>query len=255
MRKFGLIGYPLRHSFSKQYFSDKFKIEKLNDCCYENYPISDIAQFRSIISSEPELCGLNVTIPYKTEVIRFLDYIAKEAADIGAVNVIKIKKTKDKTLLYGYNSDFIGVSDSLKQYLDNDVKQALILGTGGGSKAVYYVLKNAGLSVQFASREKRVGVLTYSELTPEVLAATQLIVNTTPLGMFPNIKTLPDINYQCIGKKHILFDLVYNPEITAFLQKGIERGCTIITGSKMLFSQAERAWQIWNEDFDFNKLC
>jgi len=248
MRKFGLIGYPLGHSFSKQYFSEKFIREKLSDCSYENYPISDIAQIKDIIKSNPELCGLNVTIPYKTKVIRFLDFIAEEANEIGAVNVIKIKKIKNKTLLYGYNSDFIGVSDSLKQYVDNNIKQALILGTGGASKAVYYALKTAGFIVQFVSREKKAEVLTYSELTSEILATTQLIVNTTPLGMFPNTKTFPDINYQCLGNKHILFDLVYNPEITAFLQKGIEQGCTIITGSKMLLSQAERAWQIWNYD-------
>ena len=130
MRKFGLIGYPLGHSFSKQYFSDKFKREEIFDCSYENYPISDITQLKDLIDSEPELCGLNVTIPYKTDVIRFLDYIDKEADEIGAVNVIKIKRNKDKTLLHGYNSDFIGVSDSLKQYLDSEVKQALILGTG-----------------------------------------------------------------------------------------------------------------------------
>jgi shikimate dehydrogenase len=151
-------------------------------------------------------------------------------------------------LLYGYNSDYVGVSDSLSQYLDNEIKQALILGTGGASKAVYYALKKAGLTVQFVSREKQAGILTYSELTPKILTTTQLIVNTTPLGMFPHIETFPDIDYQCLGSKHILFDLVYNPEITAFLQKGAEQGCTIITGSKMLSSQAEKAWQIWNDD-------
>jgi shikimate dehydrogenase len=246
MRKFGLIGYPLDHSFSKQYFSDKFRREKIVDCSYENYPVSDITRIKDIIRSEPELCGLNVTIPYKTEIIRFLDYISEEAYEIGAVNVIKIKKENRKTLLYGYNSDFIGVSDSLRQYLDNDVKQALILGTGGASKAVYYALKNAGLTVQFVSREKKIGVLTYPKLTSHIFAATQLIVNTTPLGMYPDVESSPDIDYQYLDKKHILFDLVYNPEITAFLQKGIERGCTIVTGSKMLSSQAERAWQIWN---------
>jgi shikimate dehydrogenase len=247
MRKFGLIGYPLAHSFSKQYFSDKFKREKISGCSYENYPISDIAQVKDIINSTPELCGLNVTIPYKTKIIGLLNYISKEAEDIGAVNVIKIKWLEDKILLYGYNSDFIGVSDSLKQYIA-DIKQALILGTGGASKAVYYALKQAGVTVQFVSREKRVGVLTYSELTPNILTQTQLIVNTTPLGMFPDIEAFPNIDYRQLGRSHILFDLVYNPEITAFLQKGAEQGCTIITGSKMLYSQAEKAWQIWNDN-------
>ena len=286
MRKFGLIGYPLGHSFSKQYFTDKFRREKIVDCSYENYPISDIAQIKDIIKSEPELCGLNVTIPYKTKIIDFLDFIAEEAEEIGAVNVIKIKRDKNKTLLYGYNSDYVGVSDSLRGCIEgmwqrhcegdspkqsseiqcfgllhsvrNDgkcgfsnslIKQALILGTGGASKAVHYTLQKAGVTVQFVSREKSAGVLTYSELTPKILATTQLIVNSTPLGMFPNIKSLPEINYKCLGSKHILFDLVYNPEITAFLQKGIEQGCTIVTGVKMLVSQAERAWQIWNDRF------
>jgi len=248
MRKFGLIGYPLGHSFSKQYFNDKFRREKITDCSYENYPISEISQLKDIIKSEPELCGMNVTIPYKTKVISFLDFIAEEAYEIGAVNVIKIEKEKNKPILYGYNSDYVGVSDSLKQYLDNEVKQALILGTGGASKAVNYALQKAGVTVRFVSREKSAGVLTYSELTSKILATTQLIVNSTPLGMFPNIKSLPDINYKSLSNKHILFDLVYNPEITAFLQKGIEQGCTIITGTKVLVSQAERAWQIWNDD-------
>jgi shikimate dehydrogenase len=248
MRKFGLIGYPLGHSFSKQYFSDKFSREKIIDCSYENYPISDINQLKNIIKSEPELCGLNVTIPYKTKVIHFLDFIAEEAYEIGAVNVIKIERKKNKFELYGYNSDYVGVTNSLKQYFDSEIKQALILGTGGASKAVWYALKKAGVTVQFASREKKAGALTYSELTPEILATTQLIVNTTPLGMFPNVETLPNIDYKCLDNKHILFDLVYNPEITAFLQKGTERDCKIITGSKMLVSQAERAWQIWNDE-------
>ena len=248
MRKFGLIGYPLTHSFSEQYFSDKFIKEKIFDCSYENYPVSDIEQVKDIIASTPELCGLNVTIPYKTKIIGLLNYISKEADEIGAVNVVKIKKIENKILLHGYNSDFVGVSDSLKQYIDNGIKCALILGTGGASKAVYYALKQTGLTAQFVSREKKAGVLTYAELTPALLAETQLIVNTTPLGMFPDIEAFPNIDYRQLGSKHILFDLVYNPEMTAFLKKGAERGCTIITGSKMLHSQAEKAWQIWNDD-------
>ena len=246
MRKFGLIGYPLGHSFSKQYFTDKFRREELN-CVYDNYPIADIALIKDIVNSNPELCGLNVTIPYKSEIFRFLDYVDSEAQEIGAVNVIKIKRVGGKILLNGYNSDVTGIYDSLKQYLGSDIKQALILGTGGSSKAVQYTLKKAGLDVKLVSRGKKTGTLTYKELTPDILTQTRLIVNTTPLGMFPNVETLPEIDYQQLNYGHILFDLVYNPETTAFLQKGIERDCTIVSGIKMLHSQAERSWQIWND--------
>ncbi|MDR2886714.1 MAG: shikimate dehydrogenase [Bacteroidales bacterium] len=247
MRKFGLVGYPLGHSFSKQYFTGKFRREHEDDCVYENYPVHDIEQITGIINSDAGLCGLNITIPYKTAILRLLDYVSEEAMETGAVNVVKIKRTGSSVLLYGYNSDITGVSDSLSQYIAG-IRQALILGTGGASKAVHYALKKAGVTATSVSRHKKEGALAYTELTPQMLAATQLIVNTTPLGMFPDTESFPDIDYRQLGRRHILFDLVYNPEITAFLRKGTEQGCTVITGTRMLHSQAEKAWQIWNND-------
>lgn len=248
MRKFGLIGYPLGHSFSKKYFTEKFLNEHITDCIYENYPLTDILQLEDLLASESELCGLNVTIPYKSVVIRFLDVIEPEAKEIGAVNVLKIKRIAGEIKLYGYNSDVTGIRDSLIPYINSDVNQAIVLGTGGSSRAVSHVLKRFGLKVVNISRIKKPGVITYSDIDFKLINNTQIIVNTTPLGMFPDIETKPDLDYNLLNKNHILFDLVYNPELTSFLRMGKERGCTIISGIKMLHSQAERAWDIWNDD-------
>ncbi len=248
MRKFGLIGYPLGHSFSKKYFAEKFYKEHITDCIYENYPLTDILQLESLIASETELCGLNVTIPYKSLVIRFLDVIEPEAKEIGAVNVLKIKRNSGNIKLFGYNSDVTGIRDSLIPYINNDVNQAIVLGTGGSSLAVCHVLKRFGLKVVNISRNKKPGVITYSDIDFKLISNTQIIVNTTPLGMFPDIESRPDIDYNLLNKNHILFDLVYNPEKTYFLKAGEDRGCVTIGGLKMLYSQAERAWDIWNEN-------
>lgn len=248
MRKFGLIGYPLGHSFSKQYFTEKFLREKISDCAYENFPLSDINEFSKLLSEETNLCGLNVTIPYKSDIIRFLDSIDTEANEIGAVNVLKLGHLNGKIRLSGYNSDVTGIRDTLLPFITSSVKNALVFGTGGSSKAVCYALKKFGINIKQISREKRSGMLTYSDINAEVLQNTELIVNTTPLGMYPDLLGKPDINYDLLFEKHILFDLVYNPEITSFLRMGIERGCTTISGLKMLHSQAERAWEIWNND-------
>ncbi len=248
MRKFGLIGYPLGHSFSRKYFTEKFKNERISDSSYENYPITDITQITDLLEAEPDLCGLNVTIPYKSEILRFLDSIDNEASEIGAVNVIKISRRGSSLFLSGFNSDVTGISDSLKPYFRNNLRHALVLGTGGSSRAVCYVLKKMGANIISVSREKKTDTITYQDITPGLIAQIQLIVNTTPLGMFPGIETKPDIDYSLLGKGHILFDLVYNPEITAFLKSGLKQGCTVITGLKMLHSQAEKAWQIWNDD-------
>lgn len=247
MRKFGLIGYPLGHSFSKKYFAEKFLNDHITDCIYENYPLTDILQLESLIASETELCGLNVTIPYKSDVIKFLDVIEVEANEIGAVNVLKIRRDEGHIKLYGFNSDVTGIRDSLVPFINNEVKTAIVLGTGGSSKAVCYVLKKFGLEVIRISRNKTSGVLTYSDIDSKMMSKTGIIVNTTPLGMFPDIETKPDINYALINRKHILFDLVYNPELTSFLKMGAERGSTTISGIKMLHSQAERSWEIWND--------
>jgi shikimate dehydrogenase len=248
MRKFGLIGYPLGHSFSKKYFSEKFLNEKIIDSSYENYPLKHIAEFPALISSDESLCGLNVTIPYKTEIIGYLDYLDREAEEVGAVNVIKIRREPGRIGLNGYNSDITGIRDTVHPYLNESVRKALVLGTGGSSKAVCHVLKNLGLEVTLVSRERKPGILSYSDLDDDIIEKTQLIVNTTPLGMFPNTTDRPDIDYNRLTSDHILFDLVYNPQDTAFLKAGVVQGSRTISGITMLHSQAEKAWEIWNDD-------
>jgi shikimate dehydrogenase len=248
MRKFGLIGYPLGHSFSKGYFSEKFLKENITGCSYENFPIPDIGLLPKLIADEKDLKGLNVTIPYKSEVISYIDKLDPEAREIGAVNVLKIRRVDDIIHLTGYNSDVTGISESLLPHLQGNIKNAIVLGTGGSSRAVCFVLRKLGLNITQVSRSKRPGMINYSEITPELIFESPLIVNTTPLGMFPATEHRPEIDYALLNKNHILFDLVYNPEITFFLRAGIERGCTVIPGLKMLHSQAEKAWQIWNDD-------
>jgi shikimate dehydrogenase len=247
MRKFGLIGYPLGHSFSKKYFTEKFRNENISDCSYDLYPIEDINLLSGLIGKEPLLCGFNVTIPYKTSVISLLDFISPEAKEIGAVNVVKIERKDGRISLSGYNSDVTGFGNSLRPFLRNDIKSAIVLGTGGSSKAVCHVLKKLGIAVTLVSRDRKPGSIDYSELNPDLLADNFLIVNTTPLGMFPNVETFPPIDYDMLGGKHVLFDLVYNPELTSFLKMGKERGCTTVSGIKMLHLQAEKAWEIWNQ--------
>jgi shikimate dehydrogenase len=248
MRKFGLIGYPLSHSFSKKYFTEKFFTEHITDCLYNNYPLKKLDEFRELVVSDDELCGLNITIPYKSEIIRFLDVIDPEAEEIGAVNVIKIGRPGGKIKLFGYNSDVTGIRDTLLPFIRDKVRNALVLGTGGSSRAVCFVLKKFEIKVDLVSRERKPGILVYSDIDSEILDNAQLIINTTPLGMFPNTVSRPEINYRRLNQKHILFDLVYNPEITSFLRMGAKQGCSIISGIKMLHSQAEKAWEIWNND-------
>jgi len=248
MRKYGLIGYPLGHSFSKSYFAEKFLRENISGCSYDNFPIPDIGLFPQLVNNEPDLLGLNVTIPYKSAIFSYIDIVDPEAREIGAVNVLKIKREKGKIKIYGYNSDITGISDSLLPYLRENVKNALLLGTGGSSRAVCHVLRKFGLNIIQVSRNRREGIISYQEINSEMLRDTGIIVNTTPLGMYPDINTRPEINYSLLNEQHILFDLVYNPELTLFLRSGAERGCTVITGLKMLYSQAERAWQIWNDE-------
>ncbi len=247
MKKFGLIGYPLGHSFSKKYFSDKFAALGLIDYSYENYPLSEISLLSRILTAEPELVGLNVTIPYKSAVMALLDAIDDEAAKVGAVNVLKIRRTIDRIILKGYNTDVAGFRVSVSPYLNSRVKKAIVLGTGGSSKAVVYTLRNLGLDVSLVSRRPSEGILGYSDLTPELMSGIQLIVNTTPLGMFPDTLAKPELDYDLVGGTHILYDLVYNPELTTFLRLGRERGATTVSGITMLHAQAEKAWEIWND--------
>ncbi len=246
MRRFGLIGYPLGHSFSKRYFSEKFENEGISGCVYENYPLAAVGEFPALIKSVPDLEGLNVTIPYKSSIREYLDAIDPEASAVGAVNVLKIRRSDNQTIISGFNSDITGIRDSILPVV-NEIKQALVLGTGGSSGSVCHVLEQFGVRVIRVSRRKSADSLTYSDITPELMSRTDLIVNTTPLGMFPDTGARPDIRYDLLDKRHILFDLVYNPEITLFLEEGQRRGCTIITGLKMLYSQAEKSWEIWND--------
>jgi shikimate dehydrogenase len=247
MRVFGLIGYPLGHSFSKGYFTDKFKNEHIGDTIYNNYPIESIEQFKSLVSGNPEFAGLNVTIPYKEQVISYLDAIDPEAKAIGAVNTIKIQNTSSGKKLIGFNTDVYGFETSLKPLLQNYHRKALILGTGGASKAIKFILKKLNIAYISASIEElKENEIRYSDITKELIASHLLIINATPLGTFPKVDTCPDIPYELITSKHVLFDLVYNPEETLFLKKGKEKGAKGKNGLEMLHLQAEKAWSIWN---------
>ena len=247
MQKYGLIGYPLKHSFSIGFFNEKFKSEGI-DAEYVNFEIPEINDFMEVIEENPNLCGLNVTIPYKEQVIPFLDELDKDTAKIGAVNVIKIIRTpKRKIKLVGYNSDIIGFSQSIQPLLQPYHKKALILGTGGSSKAIYHGLKKLGIDSVFVSRTKKEGMLTYEELTPEVMAEHTVIVNCTPVGMYPKVDFCPAIPYELLTPNHLLYDLLYNPNITLFMKKGEEHGAVTKNGLEMLLLQAFAAWEIWNK--------
>ncbi|MDD4920901.1 MAG: shikimate dehydrogenase [Bacteroidales bacterium] len=263
MKQFGLLGYPLSHSFSRGYFAEKFKRENL-DARYENFAIASIEQLPQLITENPQLEGLNVTIPYKQAVIPYLDILDPEAEAMGAVNTIRIERSgNQKPRLVGYNSDLIGFRESIRPYVENLRKRsqicfqektfegftlkALILGTGGASKAVEYGLKQLGVEPLFVSRTPEPGRITYENLGSPYYEEYHIIVNTTPLGMFPNVQTFPPIDYLSIGPKHLLFDAVYNPEKTLFLKKGETQGATIKNGLEMLHLQAEASWKIWND--------
>jgi shikimate dehydrogenase len=250
MRTFGLIGFPLTHSFSQKYFSEKFEKENITDAIFENFPLQDINDFPALIRSKPSLCGLSVTIPYKKDIIKFLDKRDAFAKAIGAVNCIKVGLTSvDRPpTLFGFNTDVYGFEKSLKPLLKKKYNNALILGTGGAAKAVAYVLQNLGIAYSFVSRNQRPAVSSssYSDLSKEIIATHTLIVNTTPLGMFPNVNQCPPIPYEHLTEKHLLYDLVYNPEETLFLKKGKEKGAQIKNGLEMLQLQADKAWEIWN---------
>lgn len=244
---FGLIGYPLSHSFSKKYFGEKFAREGITDCYYELFPIERIEELPAILEAHPNLRGLNVTIPYKEAVFDYLDEVEAGARAVGAVNVIRIRDGK----LSGYNSDVYGFSESLAGFLaehDRHPAGALILGTGGAAKAVRYVLDRQKIPFRLVSRIGGKDRLTYDQITPEILREYSLIINTTPLGMSPQIGTFPDIPYHYLQKENLLYDLVYNPELTTFMRKGTERGCPTKNGLEMLYLQAEKAWEIWRAE-------
>lgn len=245
-RIFGLIGKPLGHSTSMVSFKKKFRTEGISaDYC--NFELESAEELRNLVEHNPKICGLNVTIPYKTDVIPYLDELDVTAREIGAVNVIKVERGAGNLRLIGYNTDYIGFGRSLKPMLPELPVKALVLGTGGASKAVCYALRQMGIEYHSVSRSSSFDILGYYELSPSIIEEHRLIVNCTPVGMSPDTGQCPDIPYAYITQDHIMFDLIYNPETTLFLKKGAEHGAAIKNGSEMLRIQAEEAWEIWNQ--------
>ena len=245
MDKYGLIGYPLGHSFSISYFNEKFQNESI-DARYENFEIPKIEDLKEVLDLNPDLKGLNVTIPYKEQVLKYLDSVSPEAKAIGAVNVIKIIHKGRRTELKGYNSDVIGFTKRIEAALEPAHKKALILGTGGASKAIDYGLRSLGLETIFVSRTPKKKAITYEDLTPELIKEYRVIVNCTPVGMYPHADEYPKLPYEAMDTHTLLYDLIYNPDETSFLKRGKERGATIINGLEMLLLQAFASWEFWN---------
>lgn len=243
MKQLGLIGYPLSHSFSKEYFRRKFEQEDIHGYEYDLFPLKDIRQLPALLREQPQLAGLNVTIPHKVAVMSFLHHLDPGAAAIGAVNTIQIRDG----ILSGYNTDAWGFETSLRPLLRSWHTKALILGTGGASKAVEYVLRQLGIRPLFVSRNPQEGQISYGQLSASLIGDHTLIVNTTPLGTFPRVEQYPDIPYETLTERHLLYDLVYNPAETLFLKKGKEKGAALINGMEMLRLQAEKAWEIWTK--------
>jgi len=244
MRRYGLIGYPLQHSFSEGYFTSKFRKEKM-DAVYNSFPLKSIGELPDLLDQHPDLAGLNVTHPYKTAVMAYLDDLDELSGDVGAVNVIRISRQGDNSLLKGFNTDVDGFVLSLKGLLGTGVGNALVLGTGGASLAVQKGLDILGIKHRLVSRQKGKADLSYGDLAADLIRDCRLIINTTPLGMYPETENAPDIPYEALEPGCILFDLVYNPEKSLFLRKGQERGCLVKNGMEMLHIQAEKAWEIW----------
>lgn len=243
MKLYALIGNPLKHSFSRDLFTNKFEYEGL-DCRYQNYDIQSVERILDIIAEHPELCGFNVTIPYKEAIIPLLDDIDPIAKEIGAVNAVKVENGKTK----GYNTDVYGFDKLLERALKGrEIEHALVLGTGGASKAVQYVLKQRHIPYSTVSRSAEKGDFTYDTLTDEMLRQSHLIINTTPLGMMPHTDDFPEIHYQALSNKHILIDLIYNPKETAFMELGRTWGAKVYNGWQMFEEQAKRSWELFNE--------
>ena len=245
MKRFGLIGKRLGHSFSAKYFAEKFEREGLLGCDYSLYELPEIECVKEFMLT-PDLMGFNVTIPYKQQIIPYLDALDAQAREVGAVNCVKIERDGRRV---GYNTDVDGIRLSLDKLLGEEkVSAALILGTGGASQAVQYVLRERGISYKVVSREKDKADLTYDDLTQEVMATHRLIINASPVGMYPACENCPDIPYAMLSGSHYLFDLVYNPLTTRFMELGAEQGAATLSGIDMLYAQAESAWRIWNRD-------
>ncbi|HAM97653.1 MAG TPA: shikimate dehydrogenase [Marinilabiliales bacterium] len=249
MKVFGLVGYPLTQSFSQKYFTEKFEKEKIN-ARYLNFEIESIGEFPEIIEDTEGIVGLNVTIPYKEKIISFIQELDLVAREAGAVNLIKVLEKRNKPYLVGSNSDVYGFQQSINPMLKPHHTHALILGTGGASKAVRYVFKELGIDFKMVSRKPRTGWLTYSDLTPEIISKAPLIINTTPLGMFPNVEGFPNIPFEGMDDRHLIYDLIYNPSETVLMQKAKAAGATVMNGHNMLILQAEKSWEFWNHKTD-----
>ncbi|MEA3504571.1 MAG: shikimate dehydrogenase [Bacteroidota bacterium] len=252
---YGLIGEKLGHSFSQKYFSEKFRRLALSENYYKNFEISSIEEFPKLIAGNPEIAGLNVTIPYKQKIIPFLDIISDAALQIGAVNTISIKRTEKGIILKGDNTDIIGFEKTLLSFLVRDSKpqqktpQAIVLGTGGAAKAVSFVLTKLNIPHIFVSRKpSKKDEINYSQLNKKIIDNYHLIINTTPIGMYPDINRCPEIPFHYIGKHHFLYDLIYNPAETDFLRRGRLQEAKTINGQLMLEIQAEESWKIWNKE-------
>jgi shikimate dehydrogenase len=260
MKHYGLIGFPLSHSFSRKYFTEKFKTEKIEDAKYSLFTLEHIKDLPALLHKHPDLCGLNVTVPHKINILRYLDWIEHDARSAGAVNCVRITAEspvmaaftgevgiKDHDFkLEGFNTDIYGFEMSLKPLLKNRHNEALVLGDGGAARAVKCVLDNLGIAFISVTRRSLPGHILFSELKPHHIKQHKLIINTTPIGMSPNVDECPPIPYEAITNDHLLYDLIYNPEQTLFLKKGEEHGATIKNGYEMLVLQAERSWEIWN---------
>lgn len=247
MRRFGLIGFPLSHSFSKKFFTEKFENEDISNCEYELYPIENIRRLPDLISSTEFLRGLNVTIPYKLDVLPYLNEIEEAAMSIGAVNCIDISHKETGVFLKGYNTDAYGFEESLIPLLDRHHDKAIVFGDGGAAKAVKYVLNKIGIPFLIVSRKASHSAILYEEVSASILEEYTILINTTPLGMSPDYNSAPEIPYDRLNSRHLVYDLVYNPEETAFLKKAMVQGAQIKNGLEMLYLQAERSWQIWNQ--------
>ncbi|HKK63040.1 MAG TPA: shikimate dehydrogenase [Bacteroidales bacterium] len=248
MRKFGLIGYPLSHSFSAKYFAEKFRKEGITNARYDNYPLENAADYAKLHEKDPDLHGLNVTIPHKKTIVKHMDALSEDAREIGAVNTICFCRKTGKMVRVGHNTDVIGFRQSLEEQIDFTPEQALVLGTGGASEAVVYVLEKMGVKFFRVSSSGKDDALSYKDLSKDDVTKSKLIVNTTPLGMHPNVESFPDIPYDAVTDRHLLFDLVYNPAETVFMKKGMVQGAKVVNGYDMLVYQAEGSWAIWNRE-------
>jgi shikimate dehydrogenase len=247
MRLYGLIGYPLSHSFSAKYFAKKFESENISDADYRLFPLKDITEVTSLIKLQPDLKGFNITIPHKVAILPYLDHISDAAKSVGAVNCVKIERNKSGIILTGYNTDIYGFRESLVPALKPIHKNALVLGTGGAARAVCYTLQELAIHFTLVSRTgNEEEILNYSQLNNKIISDNLLIINTTPVGTFPDIDKCPNIPYILLSNKHLLFDLIYNPTETKFLKLGREAGAATFNGSKMFELQAEKSWEIWN---------